>query len=133
VKALENDALGAGVNAPNRVTSSQRNAASSSQDTRGEVRGKVVHIDRTKKQRRHVITRFRKWAEERREPFLKRPLTEIARDYLEHEVALGRKATTINGGTYPYLLLFGEWLADRGVCERPNRGQRTAIVEVPHE
>jgi hypothetical protein len=37
-------------------------------------------------------------------------------------------ATTINGGAYPYLPLFGEWLADPGVCEWPNRKRIYEVV-----
>jgi hypothetical protein len=97
-------------------------------DTRGEVRGKINPIDRTKVTRRHVLVRFQRWTEANRVPFMKQPFTAIAREYLEQEVSRGQKSTTINGGAYPYLMLLGDWMADRGLCERPNRKRIHEVV-----
>jgi integrase len=97
-------------------------------DTRGEVRGKINPIDRTKVQRRHVLRRFQRWTEANRLPFMKQSFTATAREYLEYEVSRGQKSTTINGGAYPFLMLLGDWMADRGLCERPNRKRIHEVV-----
>ncbi|MBX6314530.1 MAG: site-specific integrase [Isosphaeraceae bacterium] len=111
------------------------------QDQVAEIPGKVNAIARTKKTRSYTMRWFGKWLAENREPFIKRSYTSIAMDYLRMRAASpgrGGKGTMSPETVwtdYSYLMLFGDWLADRALCEKPNRKEIQSVVpaKVPRE
>lgn len=95
--------------------------AMETKDTKRHVPGKAAKDEEyTLIQRMMTLRRFVRWTEDNKIKFHAATFTDTMIDFLRW------RGTTVGPGTlwtkdYSYLCSWGDWMAKRGLCERPNR------------
>jgi integrase len=95
--------------------------STNAKDTKSLASGKIKVEDKFKLLRKSRIGIFVKWTESIDLPFMKSPVTDTIKRFIEFRKSKGIKANTLWNGDYTILCCWAEWMFERGICEEPNR------------